>query len=186
TPDRMLRAPVFIRLRDDVDPESITHAPTPEKVAGASPASRRAGASAGRGTRMATRPVTTPSSEIDAVVEQLDGSKAPRLDLAVEGAKIRMTNLDRVYWPAEPQARRPAITKRDLIRYLARVSRFMLPHLENRPLTMIRMPEGIHGERFFQKHWDAAMPDFVPTVNVFSDHKDEKHRYILANNLPTL
>src|SRR5581483_7331877 len=138
TPDRMLRAPVFIRLRDDVDPESITHAPTPEKVAGASPASRRAGASAGRGTRMATRPVTTPSSEIDAVVEQLDGSKAPRLDLAVEGAKIRMTNLD-------------------LIRYLARVSRFMLPHLENRPLTMIRMPEGIHGERFFQKHWDAAM-----------------------------
>jgi bifunctional non-homologous end joining protein LigD len=97
-----------------------------------------------------------------------------------------MTNLDRVYWPADPQARRPAITKRDLIRYLARVSRFMLPHLENRPLTMIRMPEGIHGERFFQKHWDAAMPDFVPTVNVFSDHKDEKHRYILANNLPTL
>jgi bifunctional non-homologous end joining protein LigD len=51
---------------------------------------------------------------------------------------------------------------------------------------MIRMPEGIAGERFFQKHWEQAMPEFVETVNVFSEHKDEKHGYILANNLPTL
>jgi bifunctional non-homologous end joining protein LigD len=62
----------------------------------------------------------------------------------------------------------------------------MLPHLEDRPLTMIRMPEGISGERFYQKHWDQAMPDFVQTVEIYSDHKDEKHRYILANNLQTL
>jgi bifunctional non-homologous end joining protein LigD len=97
-----------------------------------------------------------------------------------------MTNLDRVYWPAAPESGQQAFTKRDLIRYLARVSPYMLPHLENRPLTMIRMPEGIHGERFYQKHWEQAMPDFVATINVFSDHKDEQHRYILANNLPTL
>jgi bifunctional non-homologous end joining protein LigD len=61
-----------------------------------------------------------------------------------------------------------------------------LPHLENRPLTMIRMPEGILGERFFQKHWDQALPDFVETVTVYSEHKSEQHRYLLANNLPTL
>ena len=53
------------------------------------------------------------------------------------------------------------ITKRDLIRYLAAVSPYMLPHLKDRPLTMIRMPEGIHGERFFQKHWEQSAPDFV-------------------------
>ena len=62
----------------------------------------------------------------------------------------------------------------------------MLPHLHDRPLTMIRMPEGIDGERFFQKHWEQTLPDFVETVTVFSGHKDEKHDYILANNLPTL
>jgi bifunctional non-homologous end joining protein LigD len=90
-----------------------------------------------------------------------------------------------VYWPAAARGK-SAITKRDLIGYLARVSPYMLPHLRDRPLTMIRMPEGIDGERFFQKHWDQAMPDFVETVEVFSDHKDEKHRYILGNNLPTL
>ena len=62
----------------------------------------------------------------------------------------------------------------------------MLTHLRDRPLTMIRMPEGIDGERFFQKHWEQALPEFVATVDVFSEHKDEKHGYILANNLPTL
>ena len=67
-----------------------------------------------------------------------------------------------------------------------RVSPYMLPHLENRPLTMIRMPEGINGERFFQKHWDQERPEFVETVTVFSGHKDEQHDYMLANNLPTL
>jgi len=62
----------------------------------------------------------------------------------------------------------------------------MLPHLEDRPLTMIRMPEGIAGERFFQKHWSQPLPEFVESVTVFSEHKDERHRYLLANNLPTL
>jgi bifunctional non-homologous end joining protein LigD len=62
----------------------------------------------------------------------------------------------------------------------------MLPHLADRPLTMIRMPEGINGERFFQKHWSQALPQFVESVTVFSGSKDEQHRYLLANNLPTL
>ncbi len=62
----------------------------------------------------------------------------------------------------------------------------MLPHLKDRPLTMIRMPTGIDGERFFQKHWDASYPDFVQTMTVFSEHKDDRHDYILGNNLPTL
>jgi bifunctional non-homologous end joining protein LigD len=62
----------------------------------------------------------------------------------------------------------------------------MLPHLADRPLTMIRMPNGIDGERFFQKHWEQARPDFVDSIVVFSGHKDESHEYLLCNNLPTL
>ncbi|HET9664938.1 MAG TPA: hypothetical protein VFP00_11990, partial [Burkholderiales bacterium] len=56
----------------------------------------------------------------------------------------------------------------------------------DRPLTMIRMPEGIHGQRFFQKHWRERRPDFVETITVFSESKDERHDYLLCNNLPTL
>jgi bifunctional non-homologous end joining protein LigD len=180
TPDGLLRAPVFIRLRDDIGPQDVAEGP--QGRGGEVAHSSRTGSSR---TKTPSSPLVTPANETEGILHQLDNTSA-RVDLAVAGTRIRLTNLDRVYWPADPGSRQQPITKRDLIRYLARVSRFMLPHLENRPLTMIRMPEGIHGERFYQKHWDHALPDFVATVNVFSDHKDEKHRYILANNLPTL
>jgi bifunctional non-homologous end joining protein LigD len=51
---------------------------------------------------------------------------------------------------------------------------------------MIRMPDGIGGQRFFQKHWEQSKPGFVETITVWSDSKDESHEYLLCNNLPTL
>jgi bifunctional non-homologous end joining protein LigD len=62
----------------------------------------------------------------------------------------------------------------------------MLPHLADRPLTMIRMPEGIGGERFFQKHWRQARPRFVETLSVFSSHNEGAQEVLLCNNLATL
>ncbi len=106
--------------------------------------------------------------------------------LAVGVHRIRLTHLDRVYWPADPAQDLPAFTKRDLLTYLAQVSPCMLPHLADRPLTMIRMPDGIGGQRFFQKHWEQERPDFVESITVFSSSKDEQHDYLLCNNLPTL
>ena len=165
TPDGMLRAPVFERVRDDIEARTIKGGP--------------------KAKRPKPAKLATPPNEIAAVLQQLE-NKSNRIDLAVGNARIKLTNLDRIYWPANPELKQPAITKRDLIRYLAAVSPYMLPHLRDRPLTMIRMPEGITGERFYQKHWDQARPDFVETVSVYSGHKDEKHAYIVANNLPTL
>jgi len=51
---------------------------------------------------------------------------------------------------------------------------------------MIRMPDGIGGQRFFQKHWEQARPEFVDSVSVWSGSKDERHEYLVCNNLPTL
>ena len=164
TTDGLLRAPVFLRLRDDVKPQSIRKAPQQRGAAKAS---------------------ITPANPIEEVLQQLQ-APANQLTLAVADARIKLTNLDREYWPGDARAGLAPITKRDLIRYLAAVSPCMLPHLQDRPLTMIRMPEGIDGERFFQKHWDAALPPFVDTVKIFSEHKDEKQDYLVANNLPTL
>ena len=171
TDDGHLRAPVLLRLREDVDPKGVrrahaveaTNIPAPPAPAGA----RRTG------------------GEIDEVLCQLDGGKAA-FTLAVGAHAIRLTHLDRVYWPADPALRQPVLTKRDLLRYLAQISPFMLPHLADRPLTMIRMPDGIAGQRFFQKHWEQERPAFVETITVFSEHKDERHDYLLCNNLPTL
>jgi bifunctional non-homologous end joining protein LigD len=51
---------------------------------------------------------------------------------------------------------------------------------------MIRMPQGIRGERFFQKHWREERPRFVEAITVYSGHKEESHEYLLCNNLATL
>jgi len=184
----VLRAPVFLRLRDDIDPQSV------RRRAG----SADAGAAVERGARNVRGARAAPANGAHAgraangnatlvaeVLEQLE-NPAKTLQLKVGGARIGLSNLDRIYWPATGGARSQPITKRDFLRYLARVGRFMLPHLTDRPLTMIRMPEGIDGERFFQKHWSQSLPEFVESVTVFSEHRDEQHRYLLANNLPTL
>ena len=184
-----LRAPVFLRLRDDIDPQSVRRRPDARGDAGAaakrgasSASGVRAAPSRGNGGRRA------PDGEVALVTDVLEQLQNPAkaLQLKVGGARIALSNLDRIYWPAAGGARAQPITKRDFLRYLARVGRFMLPHLVDRPLTMIRMPEGIDGERFFQKHWSQSLPEFVESVTVFSEHKDERHRYLLANNLPTL
>src|SRR5690606_26466254 len=95
--------------------------------------------------------------DVAAVIDQLE-AKATKMTLAVQGESIALTNLDKVLWPEARELGQRAYTKRDFIAYLARVSAYMLPHLADRPLTMIRMPDGIHGERFFQKHWDHKLP----------------------------
>ncbi|MGH8728888.1 MAG: DNA ligase D, partial [Burkholderiales bacterium] len=165
TDDGALRAPIFLRLRDDVDAKSVRRADS----------------------RRTPKAITAwrANTEIDDVVRQLENKKAA-FAIAVGPHQIRVTNLDRVYWPADAALKQPALTKRELLRYFAKVSPFILPHLADRPLTMIRMPEGITGQRFFQKHWEQERPDFAETITVFSGHKDESHDYLLCNNLPTL
>ncbi|HKX38445.1 MAG TPA: DNA ligase D [Burkholderiales bacterium] len=164
TGDGSLRAPVFLRLREDVDPKGVRKAARAPQPPDPSPSTR---------------------SVIDDVLRQLDSPRTG-FSIAVGRDSFRLTHLDRVYWPADPALKQPPLTKRDLLRYLARVSPAMLPHLADRPLTMIRMPDGIGGQRFFQKHWPQERPAFVETITVFSGHKDESHEYLLCQNLPTL
>jgi len=70
-------------------------------------------------------------------------SAAPSLD------GLRLTHGDRVIDPDS------GTTKRDLLRYYADAAALILPHLDDRPLAMLRLPEGLGGEAFFQKHADA-------------------------------
>ncbi|UNK49933.1 DNA ligase D [Lysobacter sp. S4-A87] len=171
TEDGSLRAPTFVRLRDDIDARTVKRVVPPA----ATKAARQQRAGKSRAT----------AGEGDTLLAALESPKNA-FELAVGDERIRLTHLDRVYWPAVEALQQPALTKRDLLRYLVHVAPLMLPHLADRPLTMIRMPDGIGGQRFFQKHWTQERPDFVETVNVYSAHKDEDHEYLLCNNLPTL
>lgn len=176
TADGHLREPIFLRLRDDIDPAAVRY--TEGKRLGATPVLAAA-------PKAAAGKVRKPAGEIETVLEQLENPKKD-FHLLLGEQRIRLTHLDKVYWPADPALRQPAVTKRDLLRYFARVSPCILPHLRDRPLTMIRMPDGILKQRFYQKHWEQEKPAFAETITVFSSSKDENHEYLLCNNLPTL
>ncbi|MBE7414519.1 MAG: DNA ligase D [Deltaproteobacteria bacterium] len=71
---------------------------------------------------------------------------------------VRVTNPGRVFYPEE------GYTKADLISYYETVAPLMLPHLAGRPLTLVRCPEGIGKECFFQKHSANTMPSELKRV----------------------
>lgn len=87
------------------------------------------------------------------------------------------TNLDKIYWPKDK------ITKGALIEYYAKVARYILPYLKDRPLVMHRFPNGIEGEAFYQKDV-KEVPDFVKTAWI--KHSNRRVRYIIAQNKETL
>jgi bifunctional non-homologous end joining protein LigD len=187
TEDGHLRAPVFLRLRDDIDPRTVRREVTTKSVP--APGSTARGRSRGSAPPPSVSGESTAkksaSNEIDDVLQQLENAKTT-FTISVGPHTLKLTHLDRVYWPADQALSQAPVTKRDLLRYFAQVSPFILPHLADRPLTMIRMPDGIHGQRFFQKHWEQERPPFARTITVFSEHKDESHEYLLCNDLPTL
>jgi bifunctional non-homologous end joining protein LigD len=124
----------------------------------------------------------SPSPVVASVLEQL-GGRASRLTLDLGGATLPVTSLDKPLWPAA--GRRAAITKRDLLAYLARASSCLLPHVAARPVFVTRFPDGIAGKRFFQKVWEEP-PEFVRTVRIWAEDKREDRDYILCDNLATL
>ncbi len=88
----------------------------------------------------------------------------------------KLSNLDKLYWPK--------ITKGELLHYYETVAPAILPYLKNRPLVMVRFPNGINGEHFYQKEAGANLPKFVKTTSI--QHEERKISYILVQNLQTL
>jgi len=174
TSDQNLRAPVFVRLRDDKAPHEVRLDQQPPIVEALTPAEALAGAGAPSGDL---------EEQMASVQAQLD---RPRKEMTLEVGEdsLKVTNLDKVMWPETADQR--ALTKRDVISYYARMAPVLLNQLRDRPLTMTRYPNGVDASMFYQKHVDSR-PDFVPTVPVFSSGAGEVDQdYVLVNNLPTL
>src|SRR6185369_10797048 len=105
-------------------------------------------------------------------------------EIQVQGEAVPLTNLDKILWPETSDHR--ALTKRDLLKYFAECSDHILRHAMGRPLTLLRFPDGIEKQRFFQRHWPHKLPQFVETVRVYTEDAGEDKDFILCNNLPTL
>jgi bifunctional non-homologous end joining protein LigD len=83
--------------------------------------------------------------------------------LKLHGKDVRLTNLRKPFWPDL------GITKGDLLQYYADVSRYLLPHLEDRAMVMKRYPHGAYGEFFFMKRAPAPRPDWIETCSIEHD-----------------
>jgi bifunctional non-homologous end joining protein LigD len=106
--------------------------------------------------------------------------------LEIDGERVAITNLDKVLWPADSARGVRGYVRRDFVRYLLHAGPYMLPHTRDRPLTLIRMPEGIGGRRFVQFHWEQRLPAYVETISIFSEKNRVAEEFLLCNNMPTL
>ena len=82
---------------------------------------------------------------------------------------VNISNPDKVLWPAEKD--QEAVTKRDLATYLEKVGPWMIGHLKGRPCSIIRAPDGINAQKFFQRHAMPGASNFVELTTVEGDRK---------------
>jgi bifunctional non-homologous end joining protein LigD len=159
TKDRIMRAPIFLRFRDDKSPEDcILEADQPLSIAEKS-----------TGAHDETKP--SPKQ----LISPLSSERLNTRDFS---------NLGKVYWKATKE--HGNITKGDLIGYYEAISELILPHLKDRPLSLSRYPDGIEGKSFYHKDWSMSKPDYVITVPVYSERRAEPINYLVCNNKKSL
>jgi bifunctional non-homologous end joining protein LigD len=74
-------------------------------------------------------------------------------EVKIDGCPLQFNHLSKVYWPED------GITKRDMFNYYDQVAEYMVPYLKDRPMSLNRFPNGIHGPSFYQKDVKDKAPD---------------------------
>jgi bifunctional non-homologous end joining protein LigD len=106
--------------------------------------------------RAASAPAVKPDEESTPAAKPRGASK----QAAVEVAGVRLSNPDKVLYPDR------RLTKRDLALYYERIADWILPHLRDRPLTIVRCPDGQQGQCFYQKHVTDQFPKSIVRVEI--------------------
>ncbi len=156
----MIREASFKGLREDKDPKDVV-----AEVPGSASAAARA-----------PRP---PSVSVKGV----PAKRPKKIAKASDGATVMGVTIskpDKALWPDAGDGK--AVTKMDLARYYESVSEWMLPHLAGRPCSLLRAPDGLGGQQFFQRHAMAGMSDLFDLVKVRGD----KQAYVQIDRLEAL
>ena len=167
TQEQRLRHPVFLALREDARPEDCRW----EGEVATEPLT-----AAVRAPEIIRR-VLTQKAQIEAELFQ---GREENITIDVEGKRLRLSNLNKVYFPES------GYTKRDLLAYYYRMAGHILPFLKDRPLVLRRYPEGIQGQAFFQKDVREGVPEWLETVSIPSEGRGEEIRYVISNDRASL
>lgn len=103
---------------------------------------------------------------------------APEVLLKFGEQEVRLTNLRKPFW------KKLGITKRDLLQYYADVSRFLLPHVQDRAMVMKRYPNGADGDYFYMKRAPEPRPPWIQICKI--DHTEGLVNYPIVQDLPSL
>ncbi len=151
TSDGSLRHPVYLGLREDKTAAEVVREPTASTPVGDAPGAEKSASAKGR----AHAPLEIRES----------GGGGASASATVRGRQLKLSNLDKVLYPDS------GFTKRELIDYYFEVAPVLLGHLEGRPLTVKRWPDGVAGKSFFQKQAPAHRPEWVATATLPSERK---------------
>ena len=113
------------------------------------------------------------AAQIDDLEQRRKGGKLTLPD----GETLDITNPHKVFWPDGPR------TKADLLRYYTRIAPLLLPVLEDRPLVMKRLPNGVKGEAFYQHRAPEPVP---PGVRIATLPDDDVPARLIGGSLKTL
>ncbi|MCG6156687.1 DNA ligase D [Rubinisphaera margarita] len=156
TGDNRLRHPSFQGLREDKPATSIVR----QQNGNGPPTEKKT-------VKKSPTPKSTPAAEMSLFEEQLG-----------ELADVRITSPNKILF------KDPGITKLDLICYYVDIADWILPHLIDRPLSLVRCPSGASGKCFFQKHAAAGTPDELKRIPI--QEKDGVEDYLMVNDLQGL
>jgi bifunctional non-homologous end joining protein LigD len=176
TDENVMRQPVFLGLREDKDPKSVVRELLRGEVAAPQPAGEpettaKPGATAGEKAAGAASVGRKKGS---------NGKKGQNEVLILDGHRLELSNLDKVFWPEE------GYTKGDVIAYYRIMAHAMLPHLLDRPESLYRTPHGITQGGFFQKEAGELPPSWITTREIYSKHVDKNIKFFVCQDEATL
>ena len=144
TDSGMIRQAAFKGLREDKDPNDVVaETSTMQQPAGKKAASKK--------TRTASKKTAA----------------APAASGPSTVMGVTLSKPDKALWPDAGDGK--PVTKLDLARYYEQVGEWILPHLTGRPCSLVRAPDGIEGQQFFQRHAMAGMSELFDFVKVRGD-----------------
>lgn len=173
TSDGVMRHPSFKGIRDDKNPDEVvkeTQTPT-EKVTNPTGRSNQK-ASSGKEKDVKEKLLHT---NRDTTRKTLLNPNEKSQTKVINGKSLTFNNLNKIYFP------KGGYTKGDVVNYYYQMAPFILPYMKNRPQTLIRYPNGIHGKSFYQKDVTGKLPEWVKKYP-YESKKGGKRNFMICTN----